>query len=185
MLHLLAPDVVSTSLFHLPLDALANRGVRGLLVDLDNTLIPYRHRKATPEALSWIAQAQERGFGVCITSNARRARVQYFSRALGVPGIANAAKPLARPFYRGMALLATNPKQTAIIGDQLFTDVLGGNRLGLHTVLVNPLSDVDLGATKLMRRLERRAWHRLYDRGFISEADWRIRATPEAQDYPG
>lgn len=183
MLRLLTPDVVSPSLFELSLDALRERGVRGLLVDLDNTLIPYKHRDVTPEAEQWVKDALSRGFGLCIASNARTARVRRFADAFGVPGIPNSAKPTARPFRKGMALLGTAPQETAIIGDQLFTDVLGGNRLGLHTVLVNPLSDIDLGATKVMRRLERRAWRRLLERGFLSEADWRIRTGRNSQDY--
>lgn len=183
MLHLLTPDVVSPSLFELSLDDLRSQGVHGLLVDLDNTLIPYKHSAVTPEAQTWVKEALGRGFGVCIASNARTARVRHFAEALGIPGIPNSAKPVGRPFRKGMRLLQTTPEQTAIIGDQLFTDVLGGNRLGLRTILVNPLSDVDLGATKVMRRLERRTWQRLLERGLLSEQDWRIRHRPAAQEY--
>lgn len=182
-MHLLTPDVVSPSLFDLSLDALQEQGIRGLLVDLDNTLVPYKQDDVTPEAAAWVEGARGRGFGVCIASNARTARVRKFAKALDVPGIPNSVKPVRRPFRKGMRLLQTTPEQTAIIGDQLFTDVLGGNRLGLHTVLVNPLSDVELGATKVMRMLERRTWQRLLERGLLSEADWRVRHEGKTQEY--
>lgn len=175
MLRLLTPDVVCGSLYTLDLDSLAQRGIRGLMVDLDNTLVAYKNRDVTDEAVAWVQDAQAHGFRICITSNARTARVRHFAEALAIPGIPNAAKPVSRPFRKAMRILQTAPEQSAIIGDQLFTDVLGGNRVGVHTVLVNPLSTVELGATKVMRRLERRAWRRLLQKGMLSEADWRLR----------
>lgn len=175
MLRLLTPDVVCPSLFALDLDLLAERGIRGLMVDLDNTLVQYDDDDVTEEAARWVVDAQAQGFKICITSNARTARVRHFAQALAVPGIPNSVKPMGRPFHKAMGILGTDPAQSAIIGDQLFTDVLGGNRLGVFTVLVNPLSTVELGATKLMRRLEGRAWRRMRKKGMLPEADWLVR----------
>lgn len=175
LLHLLTPDVVCRSLYVLDMDALAKRGIRGLMVDLDNTLIAYKNDDVTEEAVRWVQKAHASGFKVCITSNARSGRVRRFAEALSVPGIPNAAKPISRAFHKAMSMLQTTPDESAIIGDQLFTDVLGGNRLGVLTVLVNPLSTAELGATKLMRRLEKQAWRRMKQKGLLTEADWRLR----------
>lgn len=175
MLRLLNPDAVYESLFDIDLDALAARGIRGLIVDLDNTLVEYGNSVVSTQARDWVRSARDRGFAVCITSNARSGRVRSFAQALSIPGIANAAKPVRRAFRRAMRLLRTTPPETAIIGDQVFTDVLGGNRMHAYTILVNPLSTTELGATRVMRRLERKVLRRLVRRGLLAEGDWAIR----------
>lgn len=175
MLRLLNPDAVYESLYAVDLDELKARGIRGLIVDLDNTLIAYDYADVTEQARQWVAAARERGFKICLTSNARSGRVRRIAQALDIPGIANAAKPIRRAFRRALRLLGTKPSETAVIGDQVFTDVLGGNRMNLYTVLVNPLSTAELGATRLMRRLERRVLRRLVHNGLLAEGDWAVR----------
>lgn len=168
MLRLLTPDAVYESLFAVDLHALKARGIRGIIIDLDNTLIAYGHGKVTEQARSWVAEARGLGFRLCLTSNARSGRVRYFAQMLDMPGIANAAKPTRRAFRRALRLLGTEPPETAVIGDQLFTDVLGGRLMGLYTVLVNPLSTVELGPTRLMRRLERKVLRKLVREGRVA-----------------
>lgn len=175
MLRLLTPDAVSESLFAVDLDDLAARGIRGLIVDLDNTLIAYGSKTPTEEARQWVQKALDKGFKICLTSNARSGRVRFFARAFNIPGIANAAKPMRRAFRRAMRMMGTKPSETAVIGDQVFTDVLGGNRMNVHTILVNPLSTTELGATRVMRRLERKALQRMLERGMLGERDWAAR----------
>jgi len=175
VLRLLAPDQCRRSLHEVDLDDLARRGIRGLILDLDNTMAEYGQAAIPPATRAWIQTAKERGFRVCITSNARPGRVKAFAEALDVPGIPYAVKPVRRAFRRALKILGTTPQETAVIGDQLFTDVLGGNRMGMYTVLVNPLSAVELGTTRLVRRLERRVLRHLVRRGLLTEADWRLR----------
>lgn len=179
MLRLLKPDAVYESLFDIDLDALAARGIRGLIVDLDNTLVAYGDSSVPDKAREWVHDVRERGFSICITSNAREARVRSFSEAFNIPGIANAAKPIRRAFRRAMRLMGTTPPETAIIGDQVFTDVLGGNRINVYTILVNPLSTTELSATRVMRRLERKVLKRLVRRGLLDESDRAIRRRTE------
>ncbi|MFS8524810.1 MAG: YqeG family HAD IIIA-type phosphatase [Limnochordales bacterium] len=175
MLRFLAPDAVYESLFAVDLDDLKARGIRGLIVDLDNTLIEYGNPHATEEARRWVEDALGRGFKICLTSNARSRRVRHFAREFNIPAIANAAKPIGRAFRRAMRLLGTRPDETAVIGDQVFTDVLGGNRMNTFTVLVNPLSAKELGATRMMRRLERKVLRELVRQGLLDERDWQLR----------
>lgn len=179
MLRLLIPDAVYESLYMVDLDALAARGIRGLIVDLDNTLVEYGNSAVPIEARDWVRGARAKGFKVCIASNARTGRVRSFAAAFGIPGIANAGKPIRRAFRRAMRLLGTTPSETAVIGDQVFTDVLGGNRMKAYTVLVNPLSKKELGATRMMRRLERKVLKRLVRRGMLDETDWATRCRAE------
>lgn len=178
MLRLLVPDAVCQSLFTVDLDDLQARGIRGLIIDLDNTLIAYGDRTVTDEARRWVEDARRRGFKICLTSNARSRRVRFFAESLQIPGIANAAKPIRRAFRRAMRIMGTRPEQTAVIGDQVFTDVLGGNRMNVYTVLVNPLSTRELGATRMMRRLERKVLERLVRQGMLKERDWAVRQEP-------
>lgn len=175
LLRLLAPDECRRSLREVDLGELTQRGIRGLILDLDNTIAEYGQASVPPPIRAWVEEAQARGFRVCITSNARPRRVRAFAETLGVPGIAYAAKPVRRAFRRALKLLGTAPRETAVIGDQLFTDVLGGNRMGMYTVLVNPLSSAELGTTRLVRRLERRVLRQLVRRGMLTEAQWRLR----------
>jgi HAD superfamily phosphatase (TIGR01668 family) len=92
---------------------------------------------------------------MCLVSNNLSTRVSRFSRALDIPAIAKAAKPRRRSFRQAMEIMGTTAEHTAVIGDQLFTDVLGGNRLHLFTVLVSPLSPLEFWTTRLVRRAER------------------------------
>jgi len=175
VLRLLAPDACYASLYEVDLEDLAARGIRALILDLDNTLAEYGNATVPARTREWVQEAQRRGFRVCITSNARPARVKAFADSLGIPGIAYAIKPRRRSFRKALRLLGTAPEQTAVIGDQVFTDVLGGNRMGMFTVLVNPLSTAELGTTRLMRRLERRVLRQLVRRGMLEEMHLRLR----------
>jgi len=164
---LLAPDVRVVRLSAVDLDDLAARGIRGILVDLDNTITPWRSLEVPPDTADWLARARER-FGVCVTSNTTKwRRLALLRERLGVPALGFMRKPLAASFRRGMQELGTEPATTAMIGDQLFTDILGARRLGLHAILVQPVSADEFIATKLMRRLERVALRALERRGLL------------------
>jgi len=95
------------------------------------------------------------GVRMCIVSNNFSSRTQAIGRALNVPVVAAAVKPIPWGFRRAMALMGTQAQSTALIGDQVFTDILGGNLLGVRTILVEPLSTQEFPTTRLIRRLER------------------------------
>lgn len=160
------PDLQADSVADIDLADLWARGIRALLLDLDNTLVQWRSREVQSEVGSWIRQAQEAGFRLCIVSNAGSARrVEPVARELGVPFAVRAGKPSRRAFRHAAALLQVSPKQTAVIGDQVFTDILGGNRAGMLTVLVSPINRRrEFISTKMMRLLERAVWRHIHDR---------------------
>lgn len=168
MLRWLAPDEYLPSVRHLDLRRLRARGIRALIVDLDNTLAPWRGGLPAPEVAAWVEEARRLGMGVCIVSNSWGGRVHEVGQALGVPVVGAAVKPRRSAFLRAMRLLGSDPGETAVIGDQLFTDVLGGKRLGLYTVLVVPLSRREFLGTRLVRRLERWVLRRLEQGGRLA-----------------
>lgn len=141
MLDLLRPHSIVSCVEELDCRTLIARGVRGVMLDLDNTLTRWQCRTVSPAVQAWVGELWEHGLRACMVTNAGRAhRVRPVAEQLGLPWVVRARKPLAGGFRRGLRLLGTSPEETAMIGDMLFTDVLGGNRLGLLTILVEPLS---------------------------------------------
>jgi HAD superfamily phosphatase (TIGR01668 family) len=150
----LAPDLYYSSVGSIDLDLLRERGVRALLVDLDNTLLPRDTSRFPDEAVSFARRMGASGLRGCLVSNNWHARVHAAARELGFELVPRALKPLPWGFRAGLRLLDASPSEGAVIGDQLFTDILGGNALGMTTVLVAPLSSTDLPHTLVLRRLE-------------------------------
>jgi len=165
---LLVPDLYIASIYDLDARALRARGIRGLIVDLDNTLVPW-HGSETDEALrGWVRRLRDAGIEPCIVSNARSRRVEAVARQLDIPSVPWAAKPRRRAFRRAMERLGVNPAETAVLGDQLFTDILGAKRLGLYTILVVPVSQREMWWTRQVRRLERRVLAWMKRRGLLT-----------------
>jgi HAD superfamily phosphatase (TIGR01668 family) len=139
------------------IDPLALRalGIKGLILDLDNTIVPWGVRTVSPQLPRWIAAARDANLRLCIVSNNMGSRVTGIAAALGLPLVWGALKPRRRALRRALALMGTTPEATALVGDQLFTDILGGNRLGLHTILVRPQGGREFVGTRLVRVAER------------------------------
>ena len=150
------PDLYYTDVHAIDLDDLRSRGIRVLLVDLDNTLLPRDTGVMTAELRAWARRVAEEGFRVCLVSNNWHEKVGEIAKELGFEIVPKAIKPLPFAFRRAMALMESTPADTAVIGDQLFTDILGGNSLGLLTILVQPLSASDLPHTLALRLIEQR-----------------------------
>ncbi len=167
LLQKFCPNQRVDSLDQIDLADLSEAGIRGIIVDIDNTLVEWDRDTLGDKSRAWVTKAKELGFVVCLVSNGRTERVHRLAAELGVPGFANAIKPRKKGFLQALAQLGTAPDQTAIVGDQIFTDVLGGNRTGLYTIWVRPLSDKELVTTQFMRRLERRLVRKLEDKGLL------------------
>ena len=154
MMDLLTPDILVTHVSVITSAFLRERGIRAVVSDLDNTLVAYHGDEIAAEIAAWLLDLREAGIGVCIASNTRRmTRLERLAGAMGilhVPG--NAAKPRRRGLRVALSLLNSTPANTAMVGDQLFTDILAGNRLGLTTILVNPLTPREFIGTKLISR---------------------------------
>jgi HAD superfamily phosphatase (TIGR01668 family) len=152
---LLTPDLYYSSLFAVDLDTLAGRGIDTILIDLDNTILPRGALTLEDRAHEWVAVAKKR-FKVGIVSNNSKGHPVEMAEQLGVVLVAKALKPSRRGVRAAMAQLGSMPAATALVGDQMFTDVLAGNRAGVTTVLVGPLVEHDLPHTLVLRRLQAR-----------------------------
>lgn len=155
MLHAFVPDLYVESIYSIDFNRLKQQGLKSVMVDLDNTLVETKRPFATDKLIDWLREAKEAGLQVMIVSNNTKSRVAKFAEPLGIPFIHTAKKPLNRAFKKALKLLNSERSETAIVGDQLLTDVLGGNRMGLYTILVVPISNQDNIFTKLNRRIER------------------------------
>jgi HAD superfamily phosphatase (TIGR01668 family) len=102
-----------------------------------------------------VRRLRSTGLAGCIVSNNFSLRVRQVGAMLAIPVVGWALKPVPLGFRRAMAIMGTRPATTALVGDQLFTDVLGGNLLGMYTILVEPLSPDEFPTTRLVRRIER------------------------------
>ncbi len=128
------------TIYDLTGEALERRGIRLLLADLDNTLVPYGVPLPDRRLKDWRDQLAAHGVTLFILSNNRHEhRPRVFSEGLDVPFIGHAGKPKTPSFYAAMERMGVTKEQTAIVGDQVFTDVLGGNRAGVTTILVKPI----------------------------------------------
>jgi hypothetical protein len=148
-------DHHAETLTHVELDELAAAGIRGIVVDLDNTVCAYRRPELAPGVADWVAAARDRGFALVLVSNNFTERVASVGAQLGIPVVPNALKPLPFAFLRALKLLKTPRNATVVIGDQLFTDVLGAKLVGLRAILTKPLVERDFPLTRVLRFLER------------------------------
>ncbi len=134
-------------------------GVRGVIFDLDNTLCPWHVDGLEPSVLELLRQVRQQGFKVLVLSNGRLRRRRHLLgqlRELQVPVMWPAGKPCVRGFRRALAMMELGPSQVVMVGDQVFTDVLGAKRAGMRVVLVHPVGPREQLLTRILRRLERR-----------------------------
>ncbi|SIS67233.1 YqeG family HAD IIIA-type phosphatase [Alicyclobacillus vulcanalis] len=161
----LMPDEYVASIYDIDLDALWRRGIRLILTDLDNTLVPWNHPDVPTELAAWLRDVNARGFHVCILSNNGEDRVGAFSKLCGIPAVSAAGKPKSRGFLQALRRFEMPPEAAAMIGDQLFTDIQGAKRLGMYAILVLPQHSVEWWGTKISRMAERVVLRRLEARG--------------------
>ena len=136
----LIPRGVYDSVADLDPHALAAKGVRLVLADLDNTLVPYQVLTPSPEVAAWIAGLKQAGVQLFLLSNSRKpGRPHSFAQKLDIPCIGHAGKPKREGFFRAMERIGVTPDQTVMVGDQIFTDVWGANRAGIYTMLTQPV----------------------------------------------
>ncbi len=152
---LLYPDLYLESIYQLDFHKLAENGIEGLIADLDNTLVAWRDVELSEHLNKWLNEVENNELKMCIVSNNQNSRVYNFAEKTGLPAIPNANKPRRKSFEYAMQKLDLPPEKVAVIGDQVFTDVLGGNRMGMFTVLVVPIDKHEFVGTKALRLLER------------------------------
>lgn len=167
MLQVFYPKAYVSSLADIPPEFFHKKGIKGLVLDLDNTIIPWKAGFFDPATVSLLDGYRQSGLKLCVLSNAFNRRVSGLLEPLNIPAVAMARKPSRGAFARALEILGTAPHETAVIGDQIFTDVFGGNRLGLFTVLVIPISRKEFIGTRFVRMAEKILLHRLAKKGVI------------------
>lgn len=155
LIHHFVADEYVKNVFQIDLEKLKNEGKRVIFTDLDNTLVGATVKAPTPEIIEFLNQAKDLGFEVIIVSNNNKERVSYFAKDLSIKAAHHKAlKPLKLKLRK--ILKQYNRSEVIMIGDQLMTDVLVAKRLGLYTILVEPIHlHSDENSTKFNRRLER------------------------------
>jgi uncharacterized protein len=161
------PNQHVKSIFEITPESLKAKGVKGIITDLDNTLVEWDRPLATPKLVNWFEEMKKSNINVTIVSNNNENRVKAFSDPLNIPFIYEARKPLKRAFNRALKQMGLQKQETVVIGDQLLTDVLGGNRGGFHTILVVPVAKTDGVITKFNRLVERRILNWFRKKGMI------------------
>lgn len=167
MLKNFLPNEHVKNVLHITPESLKEKGIKGIITDLDNTLVEWDRPNATPQLVSWFKELKKHGILVTIVSNNNEKRVKAFSDPLGIPFIFEAKKPLTRAFKKALQNMGLKKEEVVVIGDQLLTDVLGGNRIGLHTILVVPVAQTDGVFTKINRKIERRILTWMKRKGMI------------------
>ena len=152
--HGLYPDEWVDSIFTIDYKGYFKKGYRGIVFDIDNTLVP--HGKMGDEQLkNFIDGLEQMGFKLMLVSNNTRERNDRFAVPLGLKYIHKAGKPGSKGYIKAYSAMKLIPNNVLCIGDQLFTDILGGNRAGMHTILVNPMDSSEEIQIILKRILER------------------------------
>ena len=161
MFEIFLPDLLLNSVHEITPELLAARGVRAMILDLDDTLSPTHTLLPETDVIDWARGMSAAGVKLLVLSNNGSRRVSAYCAPLGIPFITRAKKPFSGGFRRALAVIGESPAHTAVVGDQLLTDVWGGNRLGMFTIAVAPAGKGAAATVKIKRILERPLW-RIY-----------------------
>ena len=130
-------------------------GVKGIVLDVDNTLEPYENPLPGEHVVAWLDSLKEKGISAAIVSNNGGERINLFNSALGLPVYYKAKKPFKCNVLKAMVDMGTNKENTILMGDQIFTDVWAAHNTGIRAILVPPINDKRDTLTKFKRLLER------------------------------
>ena len=156
------PDIYAKSIYDIDYDNLISRGIKCVLFDLDNTLVPPRAKSVSRKLADFMKQVKKLNIHFVIYSNSRKKRVSDIAQKLDLEYFHLVRKPYRGKIDKIIKKYEYNQSEIAIVGDQLLTDVLFGNKIGITTILVNPLSLNDKFFTKFNRMRERKIYKKLY-----------------------
>lgn len=154
MLRTFYPDDYIASTYVIPFEELYKKGYRGLIFDIDNTLVPHG-APADERAIALFDRLRNIGFDTCLISNNQEPRVQPFADKVGSKYVFDAHKPSTKNYKKAMELMKTEKENTLFVGDQLFTDVWGAKRTGIKSILVKPIHPKEEIQIVLKRYLEK------------------------------
>ena len=137
----LLPTIITDALTDITPDILEERGIRLLMLDFDNTIVPYTTSVPEPLMEQWLLDMKQTDIEVCVVSNSKRDRVKLFCEAYGLPCITHAKKPFSKGICECLNRFGLSASVCALVGDQIFTDTLGANCAGLTSILVKPINN--------------------------------------------
>lgn len=153
-MELLTPDLCVDRAEDITPKFLRSRGIQALLIDVDNTLVSRETGELESSVFEWVASLKQAGISCCLLSNNWHSAVFDHANALGLPIVHKAMKPLPVAYVKALAKIGAHRATTAVVGDQLFTDILGARLCVIPCILVKPLSTTDLWYTQLFRKIE-------------------------------
>lgn len=154
MFKMFYPDMWLDSAYTVDYEGLYQKGIRGLIFDIDNTLVPHG-APADERSKKLFKRLQSIGFECCLLSNNHESRVLMFNEEIGTHYIFNAHKPSPKNYMKAMEIMGTDSKNTVFIGDQLFTDIFGAKRAGIRNILVSPMNPKEEIQIVFKRKLEK------------------------------
>lgn len=152
---MLNPEIKVAKFTDVTTDMLETIGVKGVVVDIDNTIVPHKSNEVTKDIVDWFDNLIKSGYKICILTNNPKWRADIFSKSIGITAIGGWVKPWPWGFSKALKTTKTEKNETVMIGDQLFTDVLGAKWIGMKSILVTPISQSELLYTKMLRKLEK------------------------------
>lgn len=152
---LLRPDVELECVFDITPKLLSFMRIDALLLDVDNTLAIFKTAEPMPGVREWINVMREHGISLHILSNAKSERCEIFAKKVGLPYFAMSCKPLPFKISRAAKKVSKHKSQVALVGDQIFTDIIGGNVAGVQTILLEPIQEETQLSFRIRRRLEK------------------------------
>jgi uncharacterized protein len=170
MLHLFCPDFCCVRITDISVQWLKAQNVKTIILDVDNTLLPWDSTAPTAENIGWIEALKSAGFRLILLSNNGGRRLDDICRMVDLPAISWAAKPLSLGFRRALHRMRLKERgEVLVIGDQIITDVLGAKQLGLKVMLVESLSQKEFIVTRFTRKVEHAVINKLVHKGLMPE----------------
>ena len=166
------PDIYEKSIFTINYDILILRGIKCLLIDLDNTIVPLTVKEPNKKIKQLFDELNTKGLKIIIFSNSPKSRVKPFKDSLNIDCCANARKPFKKNFMKVLNEYHYDIASVAIIGDQLLTDIRGGNKIGITTILVNPIGTKERIVTKFNRIIENKIYKKLRDLNLFTKGKY-------------
>ena len=157
---LLKPNIKLHGITDITVELLEQHDIKALLLDVDNTMSTHHGTVLTDGLMEWIAKMSDSGIKLMVLSNSKRFRIEPFAARIGLPFISLGCKPLPTGYLRGVKALGEKRKNVAIVGDQIFTDILGGNIVGVKSILLTPIKLEDGWSFKIRRKLEKKLYKR-------------------------
>ena len=155
MLRILYPKMYVSSILEIQPALLKELGLKAILFDLDNTIVRIDAERFSPAVAKWLTELREWDFKLAIVSNNSRKRVDTIAGLMDLPSVPRAVKPWVAPFHRAMKLTGTSPRETALVGDQIFTDVLAARLVPVYAILVKPRFESEAWNVRIKRSLEK------------------------------